>query len=221
MKSTRRRSDCVLSVEILEDRSLLSANITVLGTAAAGGYKFLNFNGPNAGTNAAAGSNENGISNSGRVVGFDIDNNGNLHNFTVNPLLSPKVQELNINGSTTAMALGVNLFGTVVGNDGNGNAFSLSNGNVHTFIPLGGSAATAFGINDLGQIVGQYKTATRRPASSCPILTRQSGSMRPRGLTSLTPRGSTILAWSSASTSARTARTTASSPTSTTRAPVS
>jgi uncharacterized membrane protein len=168
MKSTRRRSDCVLSVEILEDRSLLSANITVLGTAAAGGYKFLNFNGPNAGTNAAAGSNENGISNSGRVVGFDIDNNGNLHNFTVNPLLSPKVQELNINGSTTAMALGVNLFGTVVGNDGNGNAFSLSNGNVHTFIPLGGSAATAFGINDLGQIVGQYTDGDETPGFILP-----------------------------------------------------
>jgi hypothetical protein len=168
MKSTRRRSDRVLSLEVLEDRSLLSANITVLGTAAAGGYRFLNFNGPNAGTNAATGSNENGISNFGTVVGFDIDNNGNLHNFTVNPLLSPKVQELNINGSTTAMALGVNLFGTVVGNDGNGNAFSLSHGNLHTFIPLGGSAATAFGINDFGQIVGQYTDGDEMPGFILP-----------------------------------------------------
>jgi hypothetical protein len=168
MKSTRRRSDCVSSLEVLEDRSLLSATITVLGTAAAGGYHFLNFNGPNAGTNAATGSNENGISNFGTVVGFDIDNNGNLHNFTVNPLLSPKVQELNINGSTTAMALGINLFGTVVGNDGNGNAFYLSHGNVHTFIPLGGSAATALGINDLGQIVGQYTDGAEMPGFILP-----------------------------------------------------
>src|ERR1700722_16268751 len=59
MKSARRRSNCVSSVEVLEDRTLLSAHptITVLGTASAGGYKFLNFDGPNAGTNAAAGSN--------------------------------------------------------------------------------------------------------------------------------------------------------------------
>jgi hypothetical protein len=168
MKSTRRRFDCVSSLEVLEDRSLLSATISVVGTAAAGGYRFLNFNGPNAGTNAATGSNENGISNFGTVVGFDIDNNGNLHNFTVNPLLSPNVKELNINGSTTAMALGINLFGTVVGNDGNGNAFSLSGGNVHTFIPLGGSAATAFGINDLGQIVGQYTDGAEMPGFILP-----------------------------------------------------
>ena len=66
-------SNCVLTVEVLEDRSLLSGpTITVLGTASAGGYRFLNFNGPNAGTNVATGSNENGISNSGTAVGFDI-----------------------------------------------------------------------------------------------------------------------------------------------------
>jgi hypothetical protein len=168
MKSTRRRSDCVSSLEVLEDRSLLSATISVVGTAAAGGYRFLNFNGPNAGTNAATGSNENGISNFGTVVGFDLDNNGTPHNFTVNPLLSPNVKELNINGSTTAMALGINLFGTVVGNDGNGNAFSLSHGNVHTFIPLGGSTATAFGINDLGTIVGQYTNGDVTPGFILP-----------------------------------------------------
>jgi hypothetical protein len=168
MKSARRRSDFVSSLEVLEERSLLSASITVLGTAAAGGYKFLNFNGPNAGTNAAAGSNENGISNSGTVVGFDIDNAGGLHNFTVNPLLSPKVHELNINGSTTAMALGINFEGVVVGNDGNGNAFYLSGGKVHTFIPLGGSAATAFGINDLHTIVGQYTDGAVTPGFILP-----------------------------------------------------
>ena len=65
----------------------------------------------------------NGISNSGTAVGFDIDNNGSFHNFTVNPLKSRTVNDLNINGSTTAMAFGVNSSGTVVGTDGNGNAF--------------------------------------------------------------------------------------------------
>jgi hypothetical protein len=166
-----------LRLEILEDRWLPSApSITVLGTATAGAYHFLNFDGPTAGTNAGAGSNDNGISNSGTVVGFDIDNNGAFHNFTANPLRSNQVQELNVNGSTNplrsnqvqelnvngstaAQAFGVNREGVVVGSDGNGDAFFLSGGRLHTFIPLGGSAATAFGINDHGTIVGQYTDA--------------------------------------------------------------
>jgi uncharacterized membrane protein len=130
-------------------------SITVLGTANAGGYQFLNFDGPTSGSNAGAGTNENGIANSGTAVGFTIDNAGEFHNFTVNPLRSRKLQLLNINGSTTAMAFGVNSSGVVVGTDGNGNAFYLSHGVVKTFIPTGGSSATAFGINDAGTIVGQ------------------------------------------------------------------
>ena len=131
----------------------------------ANGYTFLNFEGPNAGTQAAAGTNMNGISNTGATVGFDIDNNGGLHNFVVNingsNFSQPSVPYgtetgLNVNGSTTAMALGINGAGTVVGTDGNGNAFVSKGGTVQKFIPGGGSAATAFGINDKGNIVGQY-----------------------------------------------------------------
>ena len=61
------------------------------------------------------------------------------------------------------MAFGTNSAGTVVGTDGNGNAFTLSNGKLKTFIPPGGTSATAFGINDKGTIVGQYVTATATP----------------------------------------------------------
>jgi len=55
-----------------------------------------------------------------------------------------------------------------VGSDGNGNAFYLSGGKVHTFIPLGGSAAMAFGINDLGTIVGQYTDGGKTPGFILP-----------------------------------------------------
>ena len=137
--------------------------VTPINKVSAGGYVFTNFDGPNAGTNAAAGTNQNGISNSGTSVGFTIDNNGNFHNFTVNPLKSNSATLLNINGSTTAMAFGINSSGTVVGTDGNRNAFTLSNGKVKTFIPPGGTSATAFGINDKGTIVGQYVTSTATP----------------------------------------------------------
>ena len=88
-----------------------------------------------AGTTAGAGTNQNGISNSGSSVGFTIDNDGNFHNFTVNPLKSNSATLLNINGSTTAMAFAANSKGTVVGTDGNGNAFTLTHGKVKTFIP--------------------------------------------------------------------------------------
>jgi probable HAF family extracellular repeat protein len=132
---------------------------TILGTVNAGGYQFTNFDGPNAGTNAGAGTNANGISNAGYSVGFTIDNNGNFANFAVNPLRSAKVQVLNINGSQQAMAFGINRFGVVVGTDGNGHAFTLSHGKLKTFIPNGGTSATAFGINDRGQVVGQFTDA--------------------------------------------------------------
>jgi hypothetical protein len=139
-------------------------NVSVLGTASAGGYQFVNLDGPNAGTNAGAGTNLNGISNVGTAVGFTIDNNGNFANFTTNPMKSRMAGVLNVNGSMKAMAFGINSTGTVVGTDGNGNAFSLGrHGGLKIFIPGGGMSATAFGINDQGVIVGQYVTSTASP----------------------------------------------------------
>jgi hypothetical protein len=139
------------------------ATITVLGTVTSDGYIFTNFDGPAAGTAAGAGTNINGISNTGVGVGYDISNNGNFSNFTANPPASNTANLLNIGGSTNAMAFGINSTGTVGGGDGIGDAFFLSGGTVNTFIPTGGSAATAFGINDLGTIVGQYTTAVSMP----------------------------------------------------------
>ncbi len=132
----------------------------MLNVAYADGYKFTNFDLPGGGNMAGAGTNINGISNSGTVVGFAIDNSGGFHNATATPLTSATANALNINGSTAAMAFGVNSAGTVVGTDGNGNAFFLPKGGTPTtFIPNSGASAMAFGINDHGAIVGQYGTA--------------------------------------------------------------
>jgi len=138
-------------------------SVTVINQVSNEGFLFTNFNGPNAGTNAASGTNMNGISNAGTSVGFDIDNNGGFHNFTVNPLKSRTATLVNINGSTTAMAFAINSSGSVVGTDGNGNAFYTTKGKVKTFIPTGGMSAVAFGINDHGAIVGQYVTSIATP----------------------------------------------------------
>lgn len=130
--------------------------LTLLG---AGAYTFLNVDGPNSGTNAAAGTNLNGVANKGAAVGFDIDNNGSFHNFVGDAVGT--ITPLSIDGS--AMAFGVNRAGGVVGTDGNGNAFFLRGTTLQTFIPSGGSAATAFGINDNGNIVGQYTLGGQMP----------------------------------------------------------
>lgn len=61
------------------------------------------------------------------------------------------------------MAFGTNSLGVVVGTDGNGNAFFLGGKGLKTFIPGGGTSATAFGVNDRGQIVGQDTTADATP----------------------------------------------------------
>jgi len=185
-------------------------DITVIDTT--GGYKFTNFDGPNAGTAAGTGTNMNGIANSGTAVGVTIGNTGTLTNFTVDPLRSRTTKILNINGSTTAMAFGINSAGTVVGTDGNGNAFSLSRrGVLKTFIPTGGMSAAAFGINDRGTVVGQFVTSTATRGSSGLIMANPSSRSTPlRDRTRSTPRALTTRAWWSGSMSARTARTTAS-----------
>jgi len=133
--------------------------LTILGNV--GGYTFLNVDGPNSGTNAGAGTNLNGLSNGGVGVGFDIDNNGNFSNFLGRML--GNITPLNINGSQKANAFGINSAAAVVGSDGNGNAFFLKGATLQTFIPGGGSAATAFGINDKGNIVGQYTIGGEMP----------------------------------------------------------
>jgi hypothetical protein len=135
-----------------------ATTITPINRVAAGGYQFLNFDGPSASITAGFGTNMNGISNSGEVVGVSLQSDGAFVNFTTNPNISRNAQTLNINGSTTAMAFGVNSIGIVVGTDGNGNAFYDKFGTIVTFIPSGGTSAAAFGINDTGTIVGQYTT---------------------------------------------------------------
>ena len=194
LHSSRRR-DLRPSLDSLEERALLSAglphhvhevrvsadviaakhdsnqpqasspSITILNTVSSRGYRFTNFDGPNAGNLAGTGTMMNGIANSTTVAGFTIANDGKtLTNFTANPPETTKARLVNINGSTTAMALGINSTGTVVGTDGHGNAFSLNrHGVLRTFIPNGGSSAVALGINDRVNIVGQFVTSTATP----------------------------------------------------------
>ena len=138
--------------------------LTIVGSV--GPYTFLDVDGPNSGTNVATGTNLNGLSNRGVAVGFDIDNNGGFHNFFGD--VFGTVTLLNINGSITAMAFGINRADDVVGTDGNGNAFFMRDATVQTFIPGGGSAATAFGINDNGNIVGQYTSGAQMPGFFLP-----------------------------------------------------
>jgi hypothetical protein len=104
------------------------------------------------------GTNLSGISNSGTVVGFTTTDNVNFTNFTANPLVSQTATTLSF-ASSAAMAFGVNSAGTVVGTDGNGNAFFLpSGGSPTTFIPNSAASALAFGINNNGVIAGQYNS---------------------------------------------------------------
>ena len=105
---------------------LITLAVAVVASPARAGYVFTTYDGPNAGNMLNTGTNLNGISNTGTVVGFTIANDGTLTNFTANPLVSPTPTILNINNSTAAMAIGINSAGTVVGTDGNGNAFSLA-----------------------------------------------------------------------------------------------
>jgi hypothetical protein len=128
-------------------------------------YTFTNFDGPGSGTAAGAGTNMNGIANNGAAVGFGIDNAGNLTNFVRNP--NGTFTTLNINGSTSAMAFGINSAGDVVGTV-NGGAFFLPNGGSVQALTTLGPGASAFGINDTGNIVGQFNSSAVLPGYFLP-----------------------------------------------------
>jgi hypothetical protein len=140
-------------------QSAPAGGITILNVVNSNGYQFTNFDGP---TPNSGGTTINGISNTGTVVGFTTSNGAN-NNFTANPLQSTNATALNINNNTAAMANGINSAGTIVGSDGNNNAFFLSGGNVVSFVPNNGAPAAAFGINDHGLIAGQYTNGATMP----------------------------------------------------------
>ncbi len=103
VRSPRRR-DLRPSLDPLEERALLNATpllhpidpkITILNQV--GGYRFTNFDGPNAGNTAGTGTTMNGIANSGTAVGFTTVNGVTFTNFTANPLKTTKARLVNIN----------------------------------------------------------------------------------------------------------------------------
>ncbi|MBF6596309.1 MAG: hypothetical protein IVW51_17920 [Thermaceae bacterium] len=100
----------------------------------------------------------NGLSNTNTIAGFTT-NNGINSNFTRSS--SGTFTPLNL-GDPAGSANAVNNLGTVVG-VANGNAFMLSGGKQTTLTPPGSSASVAFGINDLGTIVGQYTSGATSP----------------------------------------------------------
>ena len=135
------------------------ASAVTLGTVTASGYTFTNFDFPNAGTNAAAGSNSDGIANNGAAVGFAIDNNGNFINSVRNP--DGTFTAPNLTGFQP-MAFGINSAGDIVGQQ-NGAAFFLPHGGSAQTLATPTGVATAFGINDHGNIVGQFTLPNATP----------------------------------------------------------
>lgn len=137
------------------------AGFTPIGPSiASGGYLFTNFDyAPLTGT--ATGSNVNGISNTGMVAGTTVDMNGMSTgvNFAGNPLAATLNQ---LNTGAGQIAFGINSNGDVVGGNGT-NAFFLPNGGTLQNLTTPPGAINAFGINDKGNIVGQFTSAGNTP----------------------------------------------------------
>ncbi|MGZ5949763.1 MAG: PEP-CTERM sorting domain-containing protein [Isosphaeraceae bacterium] len=158
------RMHCAPALALLVAASLASpcrAGSTIIGSPInAGGYTFTNFDfSPLTGT--ATGSNVNGISNSGQVVGTTVDVNGmpTFTNFSGNPLTGTLTQ---LNTGAGQTAFGINSAGDVVGGNGT-NAFFLPNGGSLQHLTTPAGAINAFGINDNGNIVGQFTSGNNTP----------------------------------------------------------
>jgi len=129
----------------------------VIGTVTAGGYTFTNFD-PTL-TGIAVGSNANGISNAGQLVGtaVDVNNASTFANYSGVPTNTTA-----LNTGTGQIAFGINSAGNVVGGN-NTTAFYLPSGGSPQTITVPGNAINAFGINDRGNIVGQFTSGNATP----------------------------------------------------------
>jgi len=117
------------------------------------GFTFINFDAGLGSGIAGTGSNANGISNKGHVVVTLINADGSFTNFTGTPALTNPLTL-----GANAMAFGMNAINTIVGTQG-GTAFFLTQNGTAQPLPAPAGATSAFGINDKGQIVGQYTNA--------------------------------------------------------------
>lgn len=169
--SCRRGNNCNRRIESANGRRLrlvaglaaflsvaLAPRPTRAASITADGYIFTNFDfSPLTGT--AVGSNVNGISNTGQVVGttVDINNASTSVNFAGTP---GALSQLDTGAGQ--IALGINSAGDVVGGNGT-NAFFLPKGGALQDLTTPGDAINAFGINDAGDIVGQYTSGANTP----------------------------------------------------------
>jgi hypothetical protein len=126
----------------------LALQAGVIKTETSKGFTFVNFD-PS--PDGALGSNTNGISNRGVLVGSTLNSNQTFGNFEGTPAKT-SIVSLGPNG----MALGTNSVGSIVGTD-NGAAFFIApNTTKLQTLSMPANATNAFGINDSGTIVGQY-----------------------------------------------------------------
>src|SRR3984957_20169403 len=134
----------------------------------AGGYTFTNFDPVLTGT--AVGSNVNGISNAGQVVGTEVDAAGAPTgvNFTGTSI---NTNPLNTGAGQTAF--GINSAGSVVGGNGT-TAFILPQGGALQTLAAPPGATNAFGINELGNIVGQFTVGNNSSGFYLPSASRTS-----------------------------------------------
>jgi hypothetical protein len=140
----------------------VAGHAAILSVDNAGGYTFTNFDPILTGT--AVGSNVNGISNTGQVVGTEVDAAGASTgaNFTGTAI---NTNPLNTGAGQTAFA--INSAGSVVGGNGT-TAFYLPNGGSSQTLTTPSGATNAFGINDNGNIVGQYTAGANTPGFYLP-----------------------------------------------------
>lgn len=145
-----RRAAAVLAViTMLAPLSTRAAEIGKPVTV--NGFTFINFD-PSL-PPGSAGSNANGISNRGQVVGTTVDANNapTFTNFEGTP-----GRTFRLDTDTAATAFGLNSRGEVVGTK-NGIAFFEQDAKADTQpLLMPANATNAFGINDQGNIVGQY-----------------------------------------------------------------
>jgi probable HAF family extracellular repeat protein len=138
--------------------TLFAFSFLMLAAASAAAQKIQYFQYP-----GAPNTTVTGVSNTGVILGYSIDQQGNSQGFSLSNGQYTIID--NPNGTAT-IPTGVNSGGTIVGYylssaTENNQAFSYSDGTFTDISPgTDCIASAAFGINDLGQMAGQCETET-------------------------------------------------------------
>src|SRR5262249_10973684 len=105
-----------------------------------------------------------GVNNHGVAVGFHLDSAGRAHGYLYS-IVTRRFTVVSVPGAVSVIATAINNHGAVAGYEVTGGGATIGflrrpNGVIVSLAKRGANITQAFGVNDLGEVVGTYTVST-------------------------------------------------------------